>query len=63
MLCVCSSPDVIWLIKFRRMKWEEHVARMEDMRVVYRILVGKPEGRILLERYKRRWNDTIKMDV
>jgi hypothetical protein len=37
------SPDIVQMIKSRRMKWAEHVARMEDGRDVYRVLVGKPE--------------------
>jgi hypothetical protein len=40
-----SSPIVIRIIKSRRMKWAGHVARMEEKRNVYRLLVGKPEGR------------------
>ena len=40
-----------------------HVARMGERRVVYRVLVGKPEGKIPLERPWRRWEDNIKMDL
>jgi hypothetical protein len=49
-----SSSDVIRQIKSRRMRWAGHVARMEGERKVYRILVGKPEGKGLLERPRRR---------
>jgi hypothetical protein len=37
-------PNIIWVFKSRRMRWEGHVARMGDRRGVYRVLVGKPEG-------------------
>jgi hypothetical protein len=40
-----SSPDIIRRIKSRRMRWAEHVARMGEARNVYRVLVGKPEGK------------------
>jgi len=45
------------------MKWAGHVARMGDRRGVYRVLVGKPEGKKPLGRPRRRWEDTIKMDI
>jgi hypothetical protein len=44
-----SSPDIIRLIKSRRMKWAGHVARMREGRKAYRILVGKPKGKRPLE--------------
>ena len=47
------------VVKSRRMRWAEHVARMEEGRGVYRVLVGKPEGR----RPRRRWEDNIKTDL
>jgi hypothetical protein len=40
-----SSPNIIRAIKSRRMRWEEHVARMGEKRGAYRILAGRPEGR------------------
>jgi hypothetical protein len=58
-----SSPDIIRQIKSRRMRWEGHVARMGEWRNVYRVLVGKPEGKRALERPRRRWEDGIKMDL
>jgi hypothetical protein len=58
-----SSPDIIRQIKSRRMRWAGHVARMGEGRNVYRVLVGKPEGKIPLERPRRRWEDGIKMDL
>jgi hypothetical protein len=45
------------------MRWRGHVARMGEKRIVYRLLVGNPEGRRLLGRPRRRWIDSIKMDL
>jgi len=45
------------------MRWAGHVARMEEGSGVYRVLVGKPEGRRPLGRPRRRWEDNIKMDL
>jgi hypothetical protein len=58
-----SSPSIIRIIKSRRIRWAGHVARMGDKRNVYRLLVGKPEGKRPLGRPKRRWIDNIKMDL
>jgi hypothetical protein len=58
-----SSPNIIRVIKSRRMMWVGHVARMGEGRGVYRFLVGKPEGRRPLGRPRRRWEDNIKMDL
>ena len=49
-----SSPNTVRVIKSRRMRWAGHVARMGEERGVYRVLVGKPEGRTLLGRHRRR---------
>ena len=51
------------VIKPRRMRWAGHVARTGERRGAYRILVGKPEGKRPLGRPRRRWEDTIKMDL
>ena len=51
------------LIKSRRMRWVGHVARMGEERGVYRVLVGKPEGKRPLGRPRRRWVDNIRMDL
>jgi hypothetical protein len=51
------------MIKSRRMRWAEHVARMGEKRNAYRILVGKPEGKRALGRPRRRWVDNIKVDL
>jgi hypothetical protein len=56
-----SPPNIIRVIKSRRMRWEGHVARMGEKRGAYRILVGRPEGRRPLGRPRRRWEDNIKM--
>jgi hypothetical protein len=58
-----SSPDVIKQVKSRRMRWAGHVARMGEDRKVYKVLVGKPEGRRPLGRPRRRWEDGIRMDL
>ena len=58
-----SSPNILRVIKSRRMRWAGHVARMGEGRGVYRVLVGKPEGRRLLGRPRRRWEDNIRMDL
>ena len=50
-------------MKSRRMKWAGHVARMGRRRGVYRVLVGKPEGKRPLVRRRRRWEDNIQMDL
>jgi hypothetical protein len=57
------SPNTIRMIKSRRMRWAGHVGRMGEMRNVYRILVGNPEGKRPLGRPRRRWVDNIKMDL
>jgi hypothetical protein len=58
-----SSPSIIRIIKSRRMSWAGHVSRMGEERNAYRLLVGKPEGKRLLGRPRRRWMDTIRMDL
>ena len=50
-----SSPNIVRMIKSRRMRWVGHVARMGEGRGVYRVLVGKPEGESPLGRPRRRW--------
>jgi hypothetical protein len=47
----------------RRLRWAGHVARMGERRGAYRALVGKPEGRRPIVRYRLRWVDNIKMDL
>jgi hypothetical protein len=58
-----SSPNIIRVIKSRRLRWAGHVARIGERRGAYRDLVGKPEGSRPLERPRHRWEDNIKMDL
>jgi hypothetical protein len=57
-----SSLNIVRVIKSRRMRWVGHVARMGEERAVCRVLVGKPEGKRLMGRPRRRWVD-IRMEV
>ena len=57
------SPNIVRVVKSRRMRWAGHVARMRERRSVYRVLVGKPEGKRPLGRPRLRWEDNIKMDL
>ena len=57
------SPNIVRVIKCRRMRWAGHVARVEEGRVVHKVLVGKLEGKRPLGRPRRRWKDNIKMDL
>ena len=58
-----SSPNIVRVIKSRRMRWAGHVARMGEEMGVYRVLVGKPEGKRPLGRPRRRWVDNIRIDL
>jgi hypothetical protein len=58
-----SLPNIVRVVKSRRMRWAEHVARMGKDRVVHRVLVGKPKEKRPLGRPRRRWEDNIKMDL
>jgi len=58
-----SSSNIVRVIKSIRMRWAEHVARIGDSRGVFRVLVGKLEGKRPLGRPRRRWDDNIKMDL
>ena len=58
-----SSPNIVRVIKLRRMRRVGHVARMGEERGVYRVLVGKPEGKRPLGRPRRRWMDNIRIDL
>jgi hypothetical protein len=58
-----SSPNIVRVIKSRRMRWAGHVARMGEVRSVHRVLVGRPEGKRPLGRPRRRWEDNIKVDL
>ena len=58
-----SSPNIVRVIKSRRMRWARHVAHMGESRVVYRVSVGNPEGNRPLGRPTCRWECNIKMDL
>ena len=58
-----SLPNIVRVVKSKRMRWAGHVARMGEGRVVHRVLVGKPEGKRPLGRPRRRLEDNIKMDL
>ena len=57
------SPNIFRVIKSRRIRWAGHVARIGEKRGVYRVLVGKSEGKRPLGRSRHRWEDNIKMDL
>ena len=58
-----SSLNIVRVIKSRWMRWAGHVARMGEERGIYRVLLGKPEGKTALGRPRRRWVDNIRMDL
>jgi hypothetical protein len=58
-----SSPSIIRIIKWRRMRWAGHVARMGEKRNVYSLLIGKPEGKRPLGKPRPRWMDNIQMNI
>jgi hypothetical protein len=58
-----SSPTIVRVIKSRRMRWDGHVAWVREGRGVYRVLVGKPEGKRPMGRPRRRWDGNIKIDL
>ena len=58
-----SSPNIIRNLKSRRLTWAGHLARTEQSRNTYIVLVGKPEGKRPLGRPRRRWEDNIRMDL
>ena len=58
-----SLPNIVQVVKSRRMRWARHVARMGEGRGVNRVLVGKPEEKRPLGRPRRRWEDNTKVDI
>ena len=58
-----SSSNIVQVIKSRRMRWAGHVAHIGERWSIYRVLVGKPEGKRPLGRPKLGWEDNIKMDL
>ena len=57
------SPNIVTVIKSRRLRWAGYVARMEEGRSAFKILTGKPTGKRPLGRPRRRWENTIRMDL
>ena len=57
------SINIVRVIKSRRLRWAGHVARMEEGRIAFTILTGKPTGKRPFGRPKRRWEDNIRMDL
>ena len=57
------SPNIVRVIKYRRLRWAGHVARIEEGRSAFKILTGKPKGTRPLGRPRCRWEDNIRMDL
>jgi len=57
------SPNIVRVIKWKRIRWTGHVARMGERRGIYRVLVEKPEGKRPLGRTRRRWEDNIEINL
>ena len=57
------SPNIVRVIKSRRLRWAGHVARIEEGRSAFKILTGKPTGKRPLGRPRRRWEANIRMDL
>ena len=57
------SPNTVKVIKYRRLRWASHVARMEEGRGAFEILTGKPTRKRPLGRPRHRWEDNIRMDL
>jgi hypothetical protein len=58
-----SSLNIVRVIKSRRLRWAGHVAHMGEGKGVYRVSVGRPEGKRSLGRHRHRWEDNIKLDL
>jgi hypothetical protein len=63
MVGIYTSPNILRVIKSRRIRWAGHEERMGEGRGVYRVMVGKPKRKIPFERPRIRWEDNIKMDL
>ena len=55
--------NIVRVIKYRRLRWAVHVARMEGGMSAFKILTGKPTGKTPLGKPRRRWEDNIRMDL
>ena len=63
-MCTASIlPNIVRVVKSRRMRWAGYVAHMGEGRGLHRVLVRKPEGKRPLARPRRRWEDNIKMNL
>jgi hypothetical protein len=60
---LCSSLNIIRVIKSRRMRWVGHVAHTGERRGAYRVLVGRPEGKRPFGRSRSKWDDNIKTNL
>jgi hypothetical protein len=60
---LCSSLNIVRVIKSRRLRWAGHVAHMGEGNGAYRVLIGRPEGKRPLGRPRCRWEDNINMDI
>jgi hypothetical protein len=58
-----SYPNIVRVIKLRRMRWAGHMARMGERRGAHKVLVWKPDGKGSLGRPRRRWEDDANMDL
>ena len=63
LISLYRSPNIIRVIKSRRLRWAGHVARMEEGGSAFKILTGKPTGKRPLGSPRRRWEDNIRMDL
>ena len=63
LLSLYCSPNVVRVIKSRRLRWAGHAARMEKGRSAFNILTGTPTENIPLGRPRCRWEDNIRMDL
>ena len=63
LLSLYHSPNIIEVIKSRRLRWADHVVRMEEDRSAFKILTGKPTGKRLLGRPRLRWEVNITMNL
>ena len=56
-------PNIVWVIKWRRIRWAGHIAHMGESRGLYTILVGRSEGKRTPRRPRHRWENNVKMDL
>ena len=61
--CLYRSPNIVRVFKSRRLRWAGHVAKMEEGKSAFKILIGIPTGKRPLVKSRRRWEDNIRMDL